>query len=173
MIHALRLAPAVLLSLAACSPSSDMGAGKEADDSAASPVGNGQSAPEQVHDGVVITAVGDLVGQYRVAGVDDAELPNGEAIALSIDGPMLSFEPTCAGFVWGISFDGDVLNTQRYGMANAPAPGESPPPVCAVAISAGQSALAQTLDAATRAERTPSNAIRLSGGGHSVTLYTQ
>lgn len=173
MIHALRLAPAVLLALAACSPSSDMGADKEANDSAASPVGNGQSAPEQLPDGVAITAVGDLVGEYRVAGVDDAELPNGEAIALSIDGPMLSFEPTCAGFVWGIRFDGEVLTTQRYGMANAPAPGEPPPPVCAVAISAGQSALAQALDAATRAERTPSNAIRLSGGGHSVTLYTQ
>ena len=165
----LRLALAMLLALAACSPSTD----EAANEGGASLDEIGVEAPEQVPDGVAITAVGDLIGEYRVAGVNDAELPDGEAIALSIDGPMLSFEPTCAGFVWEIGFDGGVLATQRHGFANAPAPGEPPPPVCAVAISAGQTALARALDAVTRAERTPSNAIRLSGGGYSVTLYNQ
>ncbi len=179
MTTAFRLAPALLLALAACSPSADsLSADKGADESAAdervvpSDKG-GDTAPEMVPDGVAITSVGELLGEYRVAGVDDAELPNGEAIALSIDGPILSFEPTCAGFVWGMEFDGEVLAIQRHGLGPRPAPGEPPPPVCTVAISAGQTALARALDAVTRAERTPSNAIRLSGNGHSVTLYSQ
>lgn len=167
MITAHRLAPALLFALAACSAPAD----KNPDEGTAVSDESGETAPEQVPGGVAITEVGDLIGEYRVAGVDDAELPNGEAIALSIDGPMLSFEPTCAGFVWQIGFDGDMLTTRRPGVP--PVPGEAPPPVCAIAISPGQSALAQAIDAATRAERTPSNAIRLSGGGHSLTLYTQ
>lgn len=169
MTTAFRLAPALLLALVACSPSAEKGA----DERVVSSDKGEQIAPDRVPDGVALTSVGDLLGEYRVAGVDDAELPNGEAIALSIDGPILSFEPTCAGFVWGIEFDGEALAMQRHGIGPPPAPGEPPPPVCAVAISAGQTALSQALDAVTRAERTPSNAIRLSGNGHSVTLYSQ
>lgn len=130
-------------------------------------------APEQVPGGVAITSVGDLLGEYRVAGVDDAELPGGEAIALSIDGPLLSYEPTCAGFVWEIGFEGDALTTSRHRAGPPPEPGAPPPPVCAVAVSEGQRALAVAIDAATCAERTSANAIRLSGDGHSVTLFSQ
>lgn len=155
--------------LAACAP--------EPDNPAPVPTSSADDAREvadaRVPGGEPIMAIGDLVGEYRVAGVDDAELPGGEAIALSIDGPLLSYEPTCAGFVWQLAFEGETLRTSRKGNAQDRAPGEPPPPVCAVAVSEGQSALARALDAATRAERTPDNAIRLSGGGHSVTLFSQ
>lgn len=129
--------------------------------------------PGNIADGKPITSLGDLLGEYRVAGVDGSEVPHGEAIALSIDGPLMSFDPTCAGFVWEIGFEGDALVTRRSSNAADRPAGIPPPPVCAIAVSDGQRALAEALDAATRAERTLENAVRLSGGKHSVTLFSQ
>lgn len=130
-------------------------------------------APEQVPGGEVLNSVGELLGEYRVAGIDGGEVPGGEAIALSIDGPLVSYEPTCAGFVWEIDFEEERFETARHSFGPPPEPGEPPRPVCAIAVSAGQRALATAIDAATRAERTPANAIRLSGSGHSVLLFSQ
>ena len=134
-------------------------------------------APERVPDGIPLTSVGDLLGEYRVAGIDDRELAGDTGIALSVDGPLLSYEPTCAGFVWTVDFEGEALKLERF---REPAPevkpGEIPVPpraLCAIGLLPEWQQLAGALDAVTRAERTPANAIRLSGGGRSVTLFSQ
>ena len=159
----------ILALLTACAPDPAEGEISEVD----TPGTPGAVPAEIVPDGQTITSVGDLIGEYRVAGIDDGGVPQGQAIALSIDGPVLSFEPTCAGFVWEIGFEGESLSTQRQANPQDRPAGSPPPPVCAVAVSPGQIALAQSIDAATRAERTPANAVRLSGGGRSVTLFSQ
>jgi hypothetical protein len=131
------------------------------------------SLRERVPGGVAITALGDLVGEYRVAGVDDAEIRGNEGIALSIDGPQMSFEPTCAGFIWRIDFDGAMFSTARQRDRAEPPSEAAARAVCALEVTPARWALAEALDAATYAQRTPSNGIRLSGGGHSVTIYSQ
>jgi hypothetical protein len=113
-----------------------------------------------------------MLGDYRVAGIDGQPLHAPIGIAVSIDGPMLSFEPTCAGFVWSLSFEDGLLVTTRAAKT-ATEQGAPPPPVCAVTVHPEQRRLAEALDAVDSAARTPDGGIVLAGGGHSVTLFSQ
>jgi hypothetical protein len=143
-----------------------------------SPTGRTEEAPAapsaaQAPDGSApITAIGDLLGEYRVAGMDGQPLDAPIGIAVSIDGPMLSYEPSCAGFVWSLKFEDGRLVTHRFGEAHA-APDVPPPPVCAVAIFPEQRQLAEAFDAAERVSRTAANGILFEGGGRSVLLFSQ
>ncbi|MFC4256938.1 hypothetical protein GRI97_14560 [Altererythrobacter xixiisoli] len=139
------------------------------DDSGGSNAGNAINAVLPGHS--VITGQGGLIGEYRVASINGLPLDGEIGIALSIKGALLSFEPTCAGFVWNIGFTGDRLRTSRHRAAQGP--DGMPPPVCAIAVAPEQAALARALDAVSRAERTPSNGILLSGEGSSVLLFSQ
>lgn len=136
-----------------------------------------QPADARASSGMAITSVGDLRGEYRVAGIDGAPLQGNRGIAVSIDGPLLSFEPTCAGFVWEVYFAGDMLELKRWAQPQpTTAPGAAPmpePAKCAIGLLPEWEQLAGALDVAERAERTPANAILLSGNGRSVTLFTQ
>jgi hypothetical protein len=120
-----------------------------------------------------LTAVGDLIGEYRVAGIDGTEVHGDVGLAVSIDGPRLSYEPNCAGFVWDIRQGGGLLRFERakgYGPERQP---DGSFMACAVAVSPEQRRLAEAVDAARRAWRTPSNGILLEGGGRSVLLFSQ
>jgi hypothetical protein len=120
-----------------------------------------------------LAAPGDLVGEYRVAGIDGAELAGDFGVALSIDGPRLSFEPTCAGFVWRIEAVADALRFVRVPQYPATAPGGQPAPVCAVAVPPQLRQLGEAIDAGERAWRTPANGVLIEGGGRSVLLFSQ
>jgi hypothetical protein len=85
---------------------------------------------------------------------------------------MLSFEPTCAGFVWSLRFENGALVTTRLSEVRV-APGDPPPPVCAVALLPEQRLLAQAFDAADKVTRTPANGILFEGGGRSALLFSQ
>ncbi len=122
---------------------------------------------------VALTRIGDLVGEYRVAGIDGAEIPGDQGIALSIDGNQLSFEPTCAGFVWRIELPADELRFVRVPQYPPAVAGAPPPPVCAVAVSPQLRQLGKAIDASTRAWRTPANGIMIEGGGRSALLFSQ
>lgn len=139
----------------------------------------GRILPDRVPGGVAITAVGDLLGEYRVVRIDEQPIPQEPGITVSVDGPILSFDPTCAGFMWDVQFDGETLALPRH-RPPVPevelAPGEvppPPPPVCAIGIALEWSKLASAFDAATRVERMETGGIRFAGGGRSVTLYRQ
>jgi hypothetical protein len=118
-------------------------------------------------------APASLVGEYRVAGIDGAEVGGGIGIGLSITEREIYFEPRCAGFNWSYTYKDGDLSTDRPVRRGASSTAGPQPPVCLVAIHVEQARLATALDAVTQAERTPSNGIELTGGGHSVTLYSQ
>jgi hypothetical protein len=170
------MAPFLPLALAACGETPDVQAEPEQTrpeaprDTRASPGADVSAAPEGSQR---IVAGGDLIGEYRVAGIDGAELKTDFDIALSIDGPMLSYEPTCAGFVWTIA-----EYAGAFTFARAPGFGPTRQPdgsimVCAVAVPPEMQRLGTAIDAARRAWRTPANGILLEGGGRSVLLFGQ
>ncbi len=130
--------------------------------------------PEAAPPGVPLADVGDLQGEYRVAAIDDAELGD-YGIALSVDGARLSFEPTCAGFVWRIEDEGagDALRFVRVPQYPPLTPDQPPPPPCAVAVRPQLRQLGEAIDAGERAWRTPSNGVLIEGGGRSVLLFSQ
>jgi hypothetical protein len=114
-----------------------------------------------------------LVGEYRFAGIDGAPLDAHFGIALSVDAKQISYEPKCAGFVWDYEYRGGALSTARargYGPTRQP---DGSIVACAVGVAPEQRRLGQAIDAVTRAERTPSDGIELSGVGRSVTLFSQ
>lgn len=114
-----------------------------------------------------------LVGEYRVGGIDGGEVPGGQSIAVSVDEKTISYGMRCAGFHWTYTLEGQEVVTRRPHNPADRAEGEPPPPVCAVAVSPGERALAIALDNASLIDVTASNGIVLSGENHSVTLFTQ
>ena len=168
------------LALAACGPAPDERPEPDATAAASTvsersvepptPADPGTTVPEGSQP---ITAVGPLIGEYRVAGIDGTEVPGDIGLAVSIDGAMLSYEPTCAGFAW-------TITEERGGFSFARAPGYGPARqpdgtfmVCEVGVSPEQRRLAEAIDAARNAWRTPSNGILLEGNGRSVLLFSQ
>ena len=110
-----------------------------------------------------------LIGEYRVAGIDGAELTGPAGIALTIDQGHVSYAPTCAGYVWSYAYrDGALDIERRQEKIHHP-----PPPVCAIAVPPELDRLAAALEATNRARVTPANGIELSGGGRSVLLFSQ
>lgn len=115
----------------------------------------------------------DLIGEWRVAGIDGRALVGNTGIAVTITGDRIEYEPKCAGFVWNYTYANAVIATVRAKSINARPPGEPPAPVCAVAVSPEARQLGAALDRVTRARYTAAGGIRLSGGGRSVTLFSQ
>ena len=174
------MAPFLLLVLAACGQASDGRPEPETEPEQAQSAAPSNARPLSGADAFAapegsqrIAAVGDLVGEYRVAGIDGAGLQADFGIAVSIDGPMLSYEPTCAGFVWTIAEDAGAFTFTRspgFGPTRQP---DGTIAVCAVAVPPEMERLGAAVDAARRAWRTPANGILLEGGGHSVLLFSQ
>lgn len=167
--------PALTLAVAACG-----GVPDNAPETEPAPAAEAVGQPSPVGEDAVVppgsrplTEIGDLLGEYRVAGIDGSEVQGHVGLAVSIDGPRLSYEPNCAGFVWDIRRGGGRLRFERakeYGPQRQP---DGTFMVCAVAVSPEQRRLAEAIDAARRAWRTPSNGILLEGGGRSVLLFGQ
>lgn len=104
-----------------------------------------------------------LVGEWRVAGIDGASIDGPSGIALSIGTDSLGFDPRCAGFTWDYKYRAGKLTTKRRNHAA----------VCEIGYDPVLDRLAAALSAVQSAARTPANAIELTGGGHSVTLFSQ
>lgn len=117
-----------------------------------------------------------LAGEYRVAAIDGSEVGGGIGIALTVTERQIWFDPRCAGFSWSYSYADGALTTERPEKPNADdgsLVARPVRPVCRIAVHPEQQRLAEALDAVTTATTTPSNALELSGPGHSVTLFTQ
>lgn len=111
---------------------------------------------------VAVTEAGELVGEYRVAGVDGEALNAPVGVAVSINKTTISLLP-CAGYVWRYTYAAGKLETE-------PAPGPSDT-LCAPTREVA--AVGAALNGANRVARTPSNGLEFSGGGHSVLLFSQ
>lgn len=145
----------LLLLAAACDPPA------EPDDR----VGQSGHAPSAAPVEQDCRALEELMGEYRVAAIDGQPLDASFGVAVSIDPEAITYDPRCAGFVWTYQYREGRLETRRpSGPAQA---------VCEIAVAPELTQLASALDSAERAERTPENGIRLSGGGRSVTLFSQ
>jgi hypothetical protein len=135
-----------------------------------------RDAPEQaapVPDNA-LRSVGALLGEYRVAGIDDEPLDAEFGIALSIDGPVLSYEPACAGFVWTISFDRDGhMMLTRNPDFGPELQLDGTYVVCDVEVPPELRQLGEALDRVNLAQRTLDGGLLLSGNGRSVTLFSQ
>lgn len=114
-----------------------------------------------------------LAGEWRVAGIDGKDFDQPTGIALRGDARQLWWEPRCAGVVRNYVISGERI---VIGTAARPSQGGARPqpvPVCAIGLPAGLDAVTRAVDGATRIRRTASNGIELSGGGHTLLLYSQ
>lgn len=161
------------LALAACQPA---GGPQEIEPTPSpSPAAASGAAPKPSGDAPDL-ALASLAGEYRVAGIDGTEVGGGIGLALTITDTLIWFEPRCAGFSWTYTYSGGDLATDRPQKPRPPGGALVAGPMgatCRIAVHPEQQRLAAALDAVTAARRTPSNAIELTGGGHSVTLYSQ
>jgi hypothetical protein len=108
--------------------------------------------------------VDTLAGDWRVAGIDDTPLNETYGIALSASETELRWDPRCA------------QHARRYvieGRSIAFTAGDADPAPCLSGQPATLAEVARALDAATTIEGTPSNGIRIAGGGHSLLLFSQ
>lgn len=123
--------------------------------------------------------VGTLEGEWRVAGIDGGDLNEGYGLALSANVEEMWWNPRCAGMIRKYRIQGFGFSTRpatQSGRAIPVIDNEVPPPppvVCAIGLPPRLPEVMTALRAATRIERTRSNGVLLSGGGHSLLLFSQ
>lgn len=113
-----------------------------------------------------IASPSELAGEYRVAGVDGGEVDAPFGLVVSITDDAISFDAPCGGYGWSYTLDKGRL---------ALAATDEPDPSCLARARIHHLVFdtASAIAAANRAERTPANGVRLSGGGRSLTLFGQ
>ena len=117
-----------------------------------------------------------LAGHWRVAGIDGEALNERTAIALRADESEIWWEPRCAGASVPYRTVNERFIIVPAPEAPPPPPGTEPvppPPVCAIGLPPRLSDAMNAIRVADTIERTPENAVRLSGGGRSITLFSQ
>jgi hypothetical protein len=115
--------------------------------------------------------VASLSGEWRVAGIDGESFDESVGLALRGDADKLWWEPRCAGMARGYRITGSTI---AFSSLDPPrGPGDPTPAVCAIGLPPRLDEVFRALDAAAIVKRTPSNGIEISGGGHSVTLFSQ
>ena len=112
-----------------------------------------------------------LSGYWRVAGIDGTEFDEAVGIALKGDEGAIWWEPRCAGAGRGYQITGRSITFRSLEPPRAP--GSPTPPVCAIGLPPRINDVLAALDAVTSIERTPANGMQISGGGRSVTLFSQ
>lgn len=151
-----------VLTLAACSSGG-------ADQTPPTPEPAMSSAPARP-----LATIESLAGEWRVAGIDGEPLDEPYGIALSANRDEIWWEPRCAGIARSYAIRG-----LRFSIGPAvrstpsPAPGAPPPVVCAIGLPPRLADVSRALDAADTIGRTPENGVAISGGGHSLLLFSQ
>lgn len=152
----------VLLALSGCGPQAPADEPPTGVSASADPAAPSASPPAPTVSGGAIEATIALPGEYRVAGVRDAGIDHPYAITASITADRIHVTADCLNFAWRYTVQGANIATERVAVEG-----------CARGLTAAEEAVVAAFDAATVAMRTPANAIELSGGRHSVTLFSQ
>ena len=131
----------------------------------------------------MLAAPATLEGAYRVAGIDGVPFDEPYGLALGASEREIWWSPRCAGHaieyrIEGARFVAKVPESLRSTKPSpSQAPNEPPPPppplICGIAPPPRLSEVMAALLAGERIERTPQNGILISGGGRSVTLFSQ
>lgn len=103
------------------------------------------------------------MGEYRIAGVDGAELdlPYGLTARLNEVGIMI--EADCLVLSWVYFFEGTSLVTEQLSARAS----------CGRRLLPAEEAVVTALNSANTVSRTAANGLEFSGGGHSVLLFSQ
>ena len=172
-----RLALLLALALAACggdAPEPRDAAGRQ---DVAAPDSPAPDSPAPVADPAPVVETGPvdtLAGEWRVAGIDGEPLDESYGIALSATDQRIWWEPQCAGLVRLYRIEGERITLEPPPPPEAQKGLPRPPPaLCTIGVPPAVDRVMQALDAVDTAVRTPQNGIELSGGGRSVTLFSQ
>lgn len=160
-----------LILLAACAPQESAGAPDAASPTEAATVSS-TPAPTPAPSST-LAPVDTLAGEWRVAGIDGAEFNESYGLALSGTADELWWRPRCAGMARSYRIDGTAISFGEPAGTPPPSSDAAPPAVCAIGLPPRLADVMRALDAATTVGRTPSNGIEISGGGHSVLLFSQ
>ena len=114
-----------------------------------------------------------IVGEYRVAGIDNEALDIGEGIAVSITATTISYEPTCLGYSWDYEYSQGALATERTPGVGPELREDGSVVSCLVAVPPEFDKVASVFADPDRVFTTPENGLLFEGGGHSVTLFSQ
>ena len=156
------------LALAACQPG-DGGAPEDAAETPAAmpneaisptPSPTARPAPEEGEAGGITAA--ELTGEYRIAGVDGGGINLPHGITASIGADRIDVTSQCVEMAWSYRLEGAGLATTSI-----------PVVTCDRGRYPEEEAIAAAFSAAREVERTASNGLRFSGGGRSVTLFSQ
>jgi hypothetical protein len=154
----------IAVALGGCQPSGPAPAEREprASEAAASPSATPQPTPSQPAS-VAITEVEELVGEYRVAGVDgrDINLPYG--ITARISDVAILVEADCVKLSWSYFFEGTSLVTEQL----------FPRDSCGRKLLPEEEAIVTAFNGATAVGRTPANGIEFAGENSWVVLFSQ
>ena len=112
----------------------------------------------------------DLRGEWRLAGIDGKPFDAPYGIAIHVGEDRIDFD-NCQQVAWRYGYEAPDIRIERT-LAITVDTNPKPAP-CAVAFAPGIAAMVAAIDAARQVERTPENGVRLSGGGHSLTLFRQ
>lgn len=139
------------------------------------PVANETIAPPPTETAAVVepAPVQTLEGEWRVAGIDGQALDQPVGLALSGSAEEIWWDPRCAGYVRSYRIEGGKFTTGPHLGFVPRKPGEPTPPVCTIAPAPRIHEVFQALTSATTIARTPQNGIEISGGGHSLLLFSQ
>ncbi|WP_120716598.1 hypothetical protein [Tsuneonella amylolytica] len=117
--------------------------------------------------------IATLEGEWRVAGIDGAPFDEPYGLALSADADEIWWEPRCSGMARRYRITGLGIVTDK---ARPPAPvltGQPSRPICTINPPERVQDVLRALDVADTVGRTPQNGVLLSGGGHSLLLFSQ
>jgi hypothetical protein len=120
-----------------------------------------------------VAPVPTLEGEWRVAGIDGQSVDQPIGLALSASREEIWWAPRCAGYVRSYRIEGDKFTTGPHIGFVPRKPGESTPPVCAIAPPPRMGEVFEALTSATSIARTSQNGIEIAGGGHSLLLFSQ
>jgi hypothetical protein len=119
-----------------------------------------------------LALVSTLKGEWRVAGIDGQPFDQPVGLALSASKDEIWWAPRCAQFERGYDISGVQLIVAPAKWARARSSSERPPP-CAIGLPTGLTEAFRAIDSATEVGRTPENGVLISGGGHSLLLFSQ
>ena len=152
---------ALVVLLAACAPRDQV-----ANETVASPSAEAPAVPAPA-------PIPTLEGEWRVAGIDGRSLDQPVGLALSASAQEIWWDPRCAGYVRSYRIAGSKSPTGPHIGFVPRKPGEPTPPVCTIAPAPRIGDVFRALTEATTIARTTQSGIEISGGGHSVLLFSQ
>lgn len=110
----------------------------------------------------------DIVGEWRIAGVNGGEVNQSTGITASITAKTILINSGCVNMVYSYT-----LSNGDFSVALGQDAGDKPVISCMRGLSDTENAIGDAIQKADTAKKDASNALVLSGGGASLSLYTQ